>query len=504
MKQLSATFAVLLLAAAARAVLPQPDLIAQIHFAGAQKISADANAAAFTNEFCSAEALALRAQTADKLSGWLAGWLQQKLAVNVAGGPAKLRPLFDDLQKSEWFLEARGAAGAGPEVAIAIKLDAARAQIWQANLKPFFAAATFKSTGGWLIFDSNPARLKLGDRLAQKISAPPAGWLDLDVNWPRLAQWYPKLKEFGVPETQFTVTAPDANFRINGKFFFADNLTLNLEPWRVPTNTLHQPFNSFTAVRGFASWFKSQPWAQAYQISPVPNELFTWSLPSFPFQTFAAIPVPDSVSAVAQAYARLAPAFNAANARDYFVTPVTPEMTNNQITWIGMPFIAPYLKALNEPAGQFLFLEMFPNTPKSKPLPPELFSRLATKDIVFYHWEITAERMPQLLNLSQFGLMVSSHKQLEAESAAFKWLQRIGATLGNTDTEIMQSGPAEFTFMRKAPGIFTGVELFTLANWLEATNFPGCDLKLPPRSPRLKQLHQQQKRNAAPAPLPGH
>ena len=504
MKNLSAIFALSLIVAAARAALPQPDLIAQIHFAGAQKISADANANAFTNEFCSAEALALRAQTATKLSGWLSGWLQQKLNTTVAGGDAKLRPLFDDLQTSEWFLEARGAAGGKPEVAIAIKLDSPRAQLWQANLKPFFAAATFKSTGGWLIFDSDPALLKLGDRLAQKVTAPPSGWLDLDVNWPHLAQWYPKLKELSLPETQFTVTAPDTNFRINGKFFFAENLALNLEPWRVPTNTLHQPFNSFTAVRGFASWFQSQPWAQAYQISPVPNQLLAWSLPSFPFQTFAAIPVPDSANAVAQANARLAPAFSAANARDYFVSPVALEMTNNEIGWTGLPFIAPYLKALSEPAGHFLFLEVFPNTPKSKPLPAELFSRLATKNLVFYHWEITAERMPQLLNLSQFGLMVTSHKQLEAESAAFKWLQRTGAALGNTDTEITQSGPAEFTFTRKAPGIFTGLELFTLANWLEATNFPDCDLKLPPRSPRLKQLHQKQKQNAAPAPLPAH
>jgi hypothetical protein len=504
MKNLFAIFALSLLVAAARAALPQPDLIAQIHFAGAQKISADANASAFTNEFCSAEALALRAQTATKLSDWLSGWLQQKLNTTVAGGDAKLRPLFDDLQKSEWFLEARGAAGGKPEVAIAIKLDSVRAQLWQANLKPFFATATIQSTGGWLIFDSDPSLLKLGDRLAQKISTPPSGWLDLDVNWPHLAQWYPKLKELSLPETQFTITAPDANFRINGKFFFADNLALNLEPWRVPTNTLHQPFNSFTAVRGFASWFQSQSWAQAYQISPVPNQLLAWSLPSFPFQTFAAIPVPDSANAVAQANARLAPAFSAANARDYFVSPVALEMTNNEIGWTGLPFIAPYLKALSEPAGQFLFLEVFPNTPKSKPLPAELFSRLATKNLVFYHWEITAERMPQLLNLSQFGLMVTSHKQLEAESAAFKWLQRTGAALGNTDTEITQSGPAEFTFARKAPGIFTGMELFTLANWLEATNFPGCDLKLPPRSPRLKQLHQKQRQNAAPAPLPAH
>ena len=506
MKKMFAIFAALLSAFVACAALPQPDLIAQIHFAGAQKISADAHSTAFTNEFCSAEALALRAQTADKLSPWLAGWLQQNLNANVPGGAARLRPLLDDLQQAEWFLEARSTADGKAAAAIAIKLDPARAQLWQANLKPFFAAASFKSASGWLIFDSDPARLKLGDRLAQKISAPPAGWLDLDVNWPRLAQWYPKLKELALPETQFTVTAPDANFRINGKFFFPNILAIKLDAWRVPTNTLHQPFNSFTAVRGFASWLQSQPWAQAYQITPEPNQLFTWSLPSYPFQTFAAIPVSDAANALAQANARLAPALSAANARDAFAAPITPEMTNNAIGFIGMPFIAPYLRALNEPAGQFLFWEPFPNTPKSKPLPPELFQRLATKDLVFYHWEITAERMPQLLQLSQFSLMVTRCRQLEDTTASFKWLQRIGAALGNTDTEITQSGPAEFTFARKTPGIFTATELFMLANWLEATNFPGCDLKLPPPSPRLKMLHQQklQQLHATPAPAPGH
>jgi hypothetical protein len=504
MKKLSAIFALLSFVVGARAALPQPDLIAQIHFAGAQKISASTNATGFTNEFCSAEALALRAQTADKLSGWLSGWLEKKLNVTVAGGAAKLRPLFDDLQTAEWFLEARSAADGKPEAAIAIKLDDTRAQIWRTNLKPFFAAATFQSAGGWLIFDSDPALLKLGDRLAQKISAPPGGWLDLDVNWPRLAQWYPKLKELGLPETQFTVTAPDASFRINGKFLFPDNLSLNLETWRVPTNTLHQPFSSFTAVRGFAAWFQSQAWAQPYQITPVPNQLFIWSLPQIPFQTFAAMPVPDAANALAQSYARLQPVLSAANARDYFITPVAPEMTNNELRLRGLPFIAPNLKAVREPAGQFLFWETFPNTPRSKPLPPELFQRLATKNLVFYHWEITAERMTQLLQFSQFGLMVTMHKQLEAGSAAFKWLQKIGPAPGNTDTEITQSGPAELTFARTAPGVFTAVEFFALANWLEAANFPGCDLKLPPRSPKLKRLHQQQMPGVTPAPLPAH
>jgi hypothetical protein len=502
MKYLSAILGLSLLVVTARAALPQPDLLAQIHFAGAQKISADPHAVAFTNEFCSTEALMLRSQTANKLAAWLPGWLQTNLSVVVPAGSEKLRPLFDDLQSSEWFLEAR-AAGAKPEVAIAIKLDSTRAQLWQAALKPFFITATFKSVaGGWLIFDSNPTLLGLGDHLAQKVVAPPAGWLDLDVNWPRLGQWYPVLKDLALPETHFNLTAPDDNFRINGKCYFPESLALNLEPWHVPTNALHAPFNSFTAVRGFASWFQSQKWAQPYQITPVPNELFVWSLPYSPFRMFAAVPVPDAANGLAQLYSRLAPVIAEANARHDFTFPVTEEISNGTALFNGVPIIAPRLKPLSEPNGQFLFWETFPNSVHSLPLPPQLFQRLATKDLVFFHWEITAERIPQLLQLSQFGLMETMHKQLTTNSAGLQWIRRVGGPLGSTDTEITQSGPAELTFTRKAPGIFTAAEFFALANWLEATNFPGCDLRLPHRFPRLAHPHAQ----AFPltTPVPGH
>ncbi len=501
MKKLIVLFAALTAVAGARAALPQPDLLAQIHFAGAQKISADANAAAFTNEFCSAEALALRAYTADKLSAWLAGWLQKNSGVVVPGGAARLRPLFDDLQSAEWFLKARTAANGQPEVALAIRLADSRAQLWRMNLKAFFPAANFKTAAGWLIFDAGPDAPRLGERLSQKISMPPAGWLALDLNWPRLAQYFPPVKEFNLPETQFTVTAADANFHINGKFFFADNLALALEPWRVPTNTVHQPFVSFTAARGFSAWLRTQPWAQPYALSPPPNQAFVWALQGIAFQSFAAVPVPNAADALQQAYARLSPVFSASNPQLF--APFSLEMTNSEIMLIGAPFIAPYLQAKREAAGEFLLAGAFPNTPRSKPLPPELFARLAEKNLLFYHWEITAERLPQVLNLGQLGFVLTSRKQLDADSAAGKWMLKIGPTLGNTTTEIFQSGPAEMTFTRKAPGVFTAVELFTLASWLDANNFPGFDLKLPPRSPRLKRPHPQPP-GAMPAPAPGH
>ena len=178
MKFPSAIAGLSLLALSVSAALPQPDLLAQIHFAGAQKISSDPHSTAFTNEFTSPEALALRAQTATKLANWLAGWLQTNVNVSVPGGAAKLRPLFDDLQSAEWFLDVRAAANGKPVVGIAIRLNPARAQLWQAGLSPFFPSATFKSVGGWLIFDSNPALLKLGDVGSRKDLRAPAGWLD--------------------------------------------------------------------------------------------------------------------------------------------------------------------------------------------------------------------------------------------------------------------------------------------------------------------------------------
>src|SRR5665213_2672087 len=249
MKKTIVIFALVLTALAGRAALPEPDLIAQIHFAGAQKISAEKNFSSFTNEFCSAEALALRSQVADKLAPWLAGWLQAKLGVTVPDGAAKLRPLLDDLQTAEWFLESRVTADGKVDAAIAIKLDSIRTQLWQANLKPFFPTAGFKFSDGWLIFVSDSSASALGD-LVKKMFQAAGSWLDVDVNWPRLAQWHPKLRELGLPETHFTVTAPDANLHVDGKFFFPENLPLNLADWQLPTNLIHEPFDSFTAVRG--------------------------------------------------------------------------------------------------------------------------------------------------------------------------------------------------------------------------------------------------------------
>jgi hypothetical protein len=228
-----------------------------------------------------------------------------------------------------------------------------------------------------------------------------------------------------------------------------------------------------------------------------------------PLQTFAAVPVPDARKVLTQFEQKLSAH---TNWQSHLMMPLTMEVTNNRISWLGLPFIVPSLEALHEPFGDFLIAGVFPNGPKTRPLPPELFVRLAQSNQVYYHWEITADRLKQLPNLTQLALMVTRHRQLNAQSAAAKWLDRVGPTLSNTVTEVTQTAPNELTFMRQAPGGFTAVELVALASWLEATNFPGCDLRLPvpKRLPKINRPHPQTpdappaKTPAAPPPLPLH
>jgi hypothetical protein len=522
MKKLFLFGAALVLTGVVQAALPASDLIARIHFVGADKISADTNSAAFTNEFCSAEAQALKAQTLDKLAHAPAAWLKGKIAAGAGDGAAQLRPLLDDLLKAEWFLDARSAADGSPEFALAIRLDNNRAQLWQNNLAALLESWTkissqkiaggwqltkhqppdsirFVHAGGWVVFSCEQAGFALGDGVVAKIpaSAAKSYWLSVDADWPRLVKLFPLLTPVDLPEVKLQVIGRDGNLRTDGKIISAQPFAMTLDKWRMPANTIHQPFVSFTAARGIAPWLQKQSWAQPFLISPVPNQVFFWAMAGVPFQTFGAVPVPEAGAALVQLHDKIAA--SPTNAQPDLFMPLTMDMANREITWKGMPFAAPSVRAVHEASGDFLLGGLFPNSPKSEPLPPELSARIAPANLVFYHWEITSERLKMLLQPAQLTLMMTRHKQFDAGSVAGKWLNHISPTLGPSTMEVTQTAPNELTLIRKAPGGLTGIELFALANWLEAANFPGCDLRLPPPHP-MRKPHPPVKVLSIPAP----
>jgi hypothetical protein len=180
-------------------------------------------------------------------------------------------------------------------------------------------------------------------------------------------------------------------------------------------------------------------------------------------------------------------------------------MTNREISFGNVPFISPFVQAVHEPAGDFLVGGFFPNPPKSRPQPPELFAALNQPNLVYYHWEVTSERLKELPpQLTQLLLVLARHEQINGQSAAGKWFDRIEPALVSTVTEVTQTAPNELTFKRTAPGGLTAIELLAFVDWLEAPQFPALDLRLPP--PRVRPGQKPFKPLATPpaAPAPPH
>jgi hypothetical protein len=489
-------------------ITPPPDLIAQIHFAGAEKISQDTNSVAFTNLFCSSEAQELRGQTLNKLARAPYQFLQKRMTVGASDETARLRPLLDDLLRAEWFLQTRDATNGSPEFALAVCLDKSRAELWRTNLADILESWTklsvekihggwqmkkhlppdlirFVRVGDWIVLGCGQDELPLNDEIVRRVRAekrPAAAknnWLSADLDWPRLARWLAPLQKFDLPKTQLQVTGSGNNLRLNGKFIFPQSLDLPLEKWRLPTNTIHEPFDSFTAARGFTPWLEKQKWAQPFKIEPMPDQIFIWALNQIPFQTFAAVPVSDATNAIRQLGGNLS-AVTSTNFQNAVFGLCQLTTNGSEIVLRGFPFISPFVQNVRESSGDFLLAGLSPNSPDSGPLPKELFATLAPANLVFYHWEITAERLPEVRPLSQFTLMITRRNQLDGKSAAAKWLDHISPTLGNTSTTITQTAPDELTFTRRAPGGLIAIEFVALANWLESTNFPLGGFQLPP------------------------
>jgi hypothetical protein len=489
------------------AVALPPDLIAQIHFVGGEQISADTNSLAFTNLWCSPEAQVLREQTLNKLSHAPYEWLRERMTLRQKDEAGRLRPLLDDLLQSEWFLAVRDTTNGSLEFALAIRLNSSRAQLWQTNLANVLESWTKLSTkkirdgwelkkhlppdlirffhvGDWVVFGWGQDELPLNDALVRRVlaekrptSATKDYWLSADVNGARLARGFSLSVATNLPETRFEIVGRGGNLRVDGKLIPSQPLVLSLEPWRMPTNTIHAPFVSFTAVRGFAPWLEKQGCAQPFKIQPLPNQAFVWALAQIPFQMFVAVPVENATNAIQQIGAKLAVGTHT-NFQNPFLPSFTVTTNNNEISWSGFPFIVPAIQPVREPAGDFLLAGLFPNSPSPGSLPTELLAQLDRINLLFYHWEITTERLPEIRGLSQLALSLAGCPQLGAQSAASKWLDRIGPGLGNTVTEITQTAPDEWMFKRKAPGGLTAFELVALANWLEATNFPSYSLHL--------------------------
>jgi hypothetical protein len=573
---------------------PQPSTtIARVHWLGKKRIAAQKTSGYFMSMWNMPEAAKLESQTLDRLAlaltgerpvavsnQVLTGSNQVSAAVSQSAGtndeptianrksqitnqpPAsqlsvinhplstKLRPLLDDLVKQEWYLEIQQADNQPGELALAVRLDDQRAELWVSNLTAVLASITNAqllpapaSRLGWrLPLAPRPSRLDLAragdwtvlgvagatngllaemshrirteqtpvsarasgssfqlDPVTRKVrpaSGSPAGsdyWLDAELDLRRVVSalaldW--NLPE-GWPRIAATWTGQGDHIRTTGKLSFAKPLDLQLEPWNIPTNLIREPLVSFSAVRGLRPWLAGQKWLRHFQIQPVPDQFCAWALGPTPLLTFAATPMTNATALLETVGPRIVTELNPWVSTNAFGA-VEYSKEPASLAWSGIPMFTPDIESIVTPGGTFLLSRVGAAPPGvGKLAPPELYAQLTRANLVYYDWEITQVKLAHWVYLSQTARLAFVLPQLPPESAAFAFLLAAAPKLGNAGTEVIQDGPTSLSFVRNSTLGFTGVELHLLADWLESPAFPrGLHSLLAPKPPKWGQTNQ--------------
>jgi hypothetical protein len=253
---------------------------------------------------------------------------------------------------------------------------------------------------------------------------------------------------------------------------FPNTVSLELRPWNLPTNLVHDPLVSFTAVRGVGPWLSTYKLFKDLQPAAPPDQVFIWAQDGLPFMTYCAGLMSNPNDFVHRATDRLVQGGN-----DWLIEHSIGRFqrsTNYEgVDWRELAIIAPFLKVADPGEGSFAFSGLIPNIQTNRPAPPELLSEILNhKDLVYYDWELTQLREDQWLHVSQLMRVILQKAQFPSESAGMAWLGALGPKLGNCATVVTRTGPQELTFIRKSGLGLSGVEMHLFADWLESPEFP--------------------------------
>ena len=493
--------------AAPPTVLSQ-DTIASVHWVGKGQLDLKADACFFSRIWSLPETERLQAQTFDHFSTGVWRFLLGDAA--AAKMPAAvLRPLLDDLAQEEVYLEVRAPTNSQPsQVCLAIHVDIRRAGIWETNLaiasellagSPAIAnpavrgwilqrtnapnRITLTRAGDWTVVGIGPDQNFLFGEITARIqrdglpfvSAGTNLWLEASLDVPRLAACLPtlNLQLSTLNHLDLAVTGDGGNVITRGQLTFSRPLPLQLQPWHIPVNLLHEPLIAFSAMRGVQPWLASWPAWNRLQIG-APDQLYLWSLSGSPYQTYLAAPLPDAVHQIPAFADRM---LNDANpwlaANGYVNFNRAPD--SNGIVWGNLPDIRPFIKFAGTVDDGWLYAGLLPDTGAGAghPAPDDMIQDLLNRtNLVYYDWEISGPRLEPCLYIGQTARQIFRRPQLPLDSASAVWLSILVPRLGTSATIISHNAPDQLTFLRISTLGFTAPELHLLADWLESPRFP--------------------------------
>ena len=517
-----------------------PDSIARVHWIGKKRVTGDPNSANLMSIWRMPETEKVIAQTLDKLAIALwRPWTTNSQAItnysavisNLAPA-ALLRPLLDDLVQEEWHLGIRKTDSNSAEIALAVKLAPDRADAWKSALTkmtsdrlwPFAGFVETERSGGWTLVGfakstepPNPVlaefRAHAGDGTLSP--APVAGrtspWLEADFDLKEFSTAFSlgwKLPQ-NCPSVSLSVNGEAGNVHTRARWNFPQPLNLTLDPWTIPTNIVHDPLSSFTAVRGIGSWLGSLKQWTDLAAGPAPNQIYLWSQGSAPILSYIAAALPDPGNAVRHCTDLLMQ-----KANPYVTTngmgSLEPRDNGPGVHWTGVPFCAPFMDSTTTNGRGFMLAGLNPLSGNTNlTMPASLITQFTGRtNLVYYDWEITGPRVQSLLYVSQLFRLVFEKAQFSTNEPTVVFIRAAEPLLGNCATMGLQTSPNQITFSRTSTIGLSALEIHLLSDWLESPHFPQGLHTLLVEAPKQKPRKRQPRpagqpgsaTNAAPAP----
>lgn len=478
--------------------------VIRVHWMGKEKLGAETKAAGFMRIWREPVSARLEAQTLDKLA--LAPWRLLRGDAATNGAPTKsMRALLEDLVQSESHLEVRRTAGRNDEIAFCIRLRPDQAGLWATNLQRVVESLTGmrvspgKQGSGWSLKKHHAPNLiqymRVGDWMLIGLAQEQNGllddfksrierdrtlftpgktnyWLEGSAELGAVGSLWPRDLNLprSLPRLTFGVFGDGENVRVQGDLTTQGPLP-ELEPWFVPTNLIHDPLISFTAVRGVKPWLALIKGWDEYRPEPPPGQLFFWTMGGGPPQCYFAALTKDASSQIKRLSGVLLHKTNPwleTNAIGSFVS-----TTNGGVRWSGVPFVSPFLEARRNSGVEYLYGGLLPAGSTNRPLPSVLLEAVLSRtNLVYYDWELTSPRLAICLYVSQLFRVVMHKDQLPKQSASADWFARIGPQLTSCVTVVNRESQNRMSFVRRSTVGFTALELQLVADWLESPDFP--------------------------------
>lgn len=505
------------------------------HFAGIRAVESAENAPTLQDVWRLPESWRLGRLLTERLARTPERLMFDRQAVANADRARIAQSLAALLLAFESFGEVNGLAGGRPHLSLAVKLAPSKAAEWEQKLRRYFASLDWREfadsvdeslrwtttkgdlearlarAGEWLLFgagNGNFSRLAewkaliAGGGLPSSLAA--GDLLLLRGHAGKLAEWLadvslPSLSDF---EVRFQ---PEENgVRTMATIRLREAVEFPLPDWEVPAKFIRDPIVSFSGARGLRSVIAKLPGGNKLAERGIPEQFFSWSrrfvsssksMPVYPFPAYLAWPIPleeVSVERLNQHLSAFVGPDVLASGRARLVS--LPKL-NKTMLQLRAPLVEPFVRGFTNQTHGVRIAGLFPLLNQPRPIPDALLAQLdSAENLVYYHWEITQNRIDFSKNLLQLLAFLADQPQMKADGAGLRWLNAVAPKMGNAVTIVTAPAPKTLDLVRKSYFGFTGLELAAFACWLESESCPWIDAEFlaawktkpaanPPKSP---------------------